>query len=225
VIKVIPGGWIKVKGVLGNDLSIVNDARQSFDVEHSELTKKDEGLINFLMKHKHGTPFEGVTFKFQIHAPLPVVREAMRHRNSSFNEVSGRYIKMKEEFYYPAPEAIRTQKGKPGAYTFEPVNNRNLETIVDNIFQKSYNDSYKQYEELLKLGIAKELARNVLCQGLFTTFMYQANARSLMNFLSLRNAPNSMYEIRRYAEEIEKVFAEKIPITYKSFIANGRVAP
>ncbi len=224
-IEVLPGGWIKLLGVMGTDLDIVNDARQSYDVEHKELTKSDTGLINFLVKHKHGTPIEGVEFKFQIQAPLPVAREVMRHRNSSFNEVSGRYVKQTLGFYRPAPEAIRTQVGKPGHYTYEEIKDEKVQEKVASLMNNSYNRAYEDYEELIELGVAKELARNVLAQGMFTKFSYKANARSIMNFISLRNAPNAMYEIRLYAEAIEKIFAEHLQLTYKAFVDNGRVAP
>lgn len=224
-IDIIPGGWLKLIGVMGTDLDIVNDARQSYDVEHKELSEDDAGLINFLCKHRHGTPFEGVEFKFQIQAPLTVAREAMRHRNSSFNEVSGRYVKQSLGFYEPSEEAIRTQVGKPGAYRYEQIKDKKIQERVAQLIKNSYNRSYEDYEELLSLGVAKELARNVLSQGMFTKFSYKANARSIMNFISLRNAPNAMYEIRMYAAAIEKVFEFHLPLTHAAFVANGRIAP
>ena len=224
-IEVLPGGWIRVLGVLGNDLDIVNDARQSYDTEHKELSEDDEGLINFLCKHRHGTPFEGAEFKFQIQAPLPVAREWMRHRFASYNEVSGRYVKQSLGFYHPEGEAIRTQVGKPGHYKYVPIEDPVVRDEVANIFQKSYNCAYEDYQRLLDLGVAKELARNVLSQGMFTKFMYKTNARSLMNFISLRNDERAMYEIREYAKAIEKVFEFHLPLTHKAFVNNGRVAP
>jgi len=224
-IPVLPGGFIRVLGVLGTDLDIINDARQSYDVEHEEISKSDVGLINFLTKHRHGTPFEGVEFKFQIKAPLPVAREWMRHRYASYNEVSGRYVKQTLGFYQPAFEAIRTQVGKPGAYTYEEIKDHKVQEKVAQLFNNSYNRSYAEYEELMELGVAKELARNVLAQGMFTKFMYKTNARGLMNFMSLRNDDRAMYEIRKYAEAIEKVFAFHLPLTHEAFVANGRVAP
>ncbi len=224
-IEVIPGGWIKLLGVMGTDLDIVNDARQSYDVEHKELSEDDEGLINFLMKHRHGTPFEGAEFKFQIKAPLPVAREVMRHRFASYNEVSGRYVKQTLGFYRPDREAIRTQVGKPGHYTYEEIKDQKVQERVAQVFNNSYNRSYKDYEDLIALGVAKELARNVLAQGMFTKFMMKLNSRSLMNFLSLRNDLRAMLEIQKYAEAIEKVFEFHLPLTHKAFVDNGRAAP
>lgn len=224
-IEVIPNGYVKFLDIMGDDLAIVNDARQSFDITHKELVASDAGLIHYLVKNRHGTPTEAVTFKFQIKAPIPVAREWMRHRFSSFNEVSGRYVKLKPEFYYPDKAAIRTQTGKPGYYIFKPIEDNGVVTEVAQIFRSSYNDAYTRYERLLELGVAKELARNVLSQGLFTTFTYTANARSLMNFLSLRNHSTAMYEIRQYAVAIEEIFKEYLPITHAAFVEGGRVAP
>lgn len=224
-IEVLPGGFIRVLGVMGTDLDIVNDARQSYDIEHKELTEDDEGLINFLVKHRHGTPFEGAEFKFQIQAPLPVAREWMRHRYASYNEVSGRYVKQSLGFYKPDSDAIRTQVGKPGAYKYVPIEDEKVQEKVAYLFNNSYNRGYEDYEDLLALGVAKELARNVLPQGMFTKFMYKTNARGLMNFMSLRNDERAMYEIREYAKAIEKVFAFHLPLTHNAFVSNGRVQP
>ena len=224
-IEVIPGGYVRFISVMGDDLTIVNDARQSYDVEHRELTQSDSGLINFLVKHKHGTPIEGVEFKFQIKAPLPVAREWMRHRWASYNEVSGRYVKQTLGFYHPDRKAIRTQVGKPGHYTYEEIKNDLVQEKVAYLFRNSYNRSYEDYEDLIELGVAKELARNVLAQGMFTKFMYKTNARGLMNFMALRNDDRAMYEIRLYAEAVEQIFEKHLPLTYKAFVDNGRVAP
>ncbi|KKL05505.1 hypothetical protein LCGC14_2605370 [marine sediment metagenome] len=224
-IEVVPNGYVKFISSMGTDLDIVNDARQSYDVEHKELTKDDEGLINFLVKHRHGTPFEGAEFKFQIKAPLPVAREWMRHRWASYNEVSGRYVKQNLGFYEPDVAAIRTQVGKPGHYTYESIEDMEVQAKVAILFNKSYNRSHADYEKLLKLGVAKELARNVLAQGMFTKFMYKTNARGLMNFLSLRNDDRAMYEIKKYAEALETMFMQHLPLTHKAFVDNGRVAP
>lgn len=223
--KVIPGGWVKLLDNMGTDLDIVNSARISFEVTHEQLEEGDDKLIHFLLKNRHGTPFEAVEFHFQVRAPITVVREWQRHRIASYNEISGRYVKMKKDNYIPEAKAIRVQKGKPGAYHYEPVNDMNVETLVQNVFDKTYEFCYAQYEFLLSQGIAKELARNLLNLGLYTEFRFKTNARSLMNFLSLRNADNAMYEIRKYADMIERIFKEVLPITHEAFVKYGRQAP
>jgi len=222
--EVIPGGWISLLGAFGSDLDIVNSARISFNKKHEEMEEGDDKLIHFLLKNKHGTPFEIPVFRFQVRAPLTVFREWQRHRISSFNEVSGRYVKMDLESYVPLPSAIREQKGKPGAYVFEPMEFRKAEEVISHMIQ-CFNNSYNCYEMLLEMGVAKEVARGVLPQNLMSEMIYQVNARSLMNFLALRNADNAMHEIRQYAIAMEDSFKEILPVTYEAFVKYGRVAP
>lgn len=221
----IPGGFVKLIDSMGSDLDIVNSARISFDVLHSKIEKGDGGLIKYLMKNRHGTPFESVEFHFHIKAPFPVVHEWQRHRIASYNEISGRYVQLKNETYVPENGAIRQQTGKPGHYKFEQIGDENIRFHVKQAMEDQYTLAYETYEFLLDLGVAKELSRNILPLGLFTEFRYKTNARSLMNFLSLRNTSDAMYEIRVYAEEIEKIFQQILPITAKAFILNERIAP
>jgi thymidylate synthase (FAD) len=170
------------------------------------------------------TPFEHNAFRFHIRCPLFVAREWFRHRVGSFNEESARYHQLEGDFYLPAVEDVRSQVGKPGAYTFEPVDPEVAEGLRTDLAE-FYDRTYRLYQELIERGIAKELARSVLPMGTFTQFYWTINARSLMNFLSLRAAEAAQYEIRRYAEAIEPYFAELMPVTYEAFVAAGRVAP
>jgi thymidylate synthase (FAD) len=176
------------------------------------------------MRERHGTPFEHNFFRFHIKAPLFVTREWQRHRVGSFNERSGRYSELPDEFYVPAAGDVRTQVGKPGAYTFEPLPDDAAEAVREGI-AASYAESYRQYQALLDDGIAKEVARTVLPVGLYTEFYWSLNARSLMNFLSLRNAETAQREIRLFAAAVEAHFAEAMPVTHASFVAQGRTAP
>jgi thymidylate synthase (FAD) len=187
------------------------------------MNERDEGLIRFLSRERHGTPFEHGYFRFIVKAPLFVVREHHRHRaGHSYNEWSGRYSKMEPEFY--VPEFVRTQVGKPGAYTFEPMDDATAAEVRTGI-ESSYAESYGRYQELLGAGVAKEVARSVLPVGLYTEFYWSINARALMNFLSLRNAAAAQYEIRVYAEAVEHHFAQAMPVTHASFADQGRTAP
>jgi thymidylate synthase (FAD) len=170
------------------------------------------------------TPFEHNAFRFHIRAPIFVAREWFRHRISSFNEFSLRYAKATEDFYIPAPEDVRTQVGKPGAYSFEPVSDEVAETTRAELRQV-YEAAYAAYEKLVELGVARELARAALPVGAYTEFYWTVNARALMNFLSLRNAEAAQREIRRYAEACERFLAERMPVTYEAFVAAGRTAP
>jgi thymidylate synthase (FAD) len=223
-IPVLDHGFVRLDGAMADDLSVVNGARVSFARRKEEVDESDEGLIRFLMRDRHGTPFEHNSFRFHIRAPIFVVREWMRHRVSSFNEFSLRYAKATDDFYVPEPEDVRSQVGKPGAYSFEPVSDEVANTTREKL-QAVYETAYLAYEQLVELGVARELARCVLPVGAYTEFYWTVNARSLMNFLSLRNAETAQREIRRYAEACERFLAEKMPITHAAFVANGRTAP
>ena len=170
------------------------------------------------------TPFEHNSFRFHIRAPIFVAREWFRHRISSFNEFSMRYAKATDEFYVPEPEDVRSQVGKPGAYSFEPVADEVAEATREQL-RAVYESAYTAYERLVELGVARELARAVLPVGAYTEFYWTVNARALMNFLSLRNSETAQREIRRYAEACEQFLADKMPVTYAAFVANNRTAP
>jgi thymidylate synthase (FAD) len=223
-VPVLDHGFVRLDDAMATDLSVVNSARVSFGRRKEEMDESDQGLIRFLMRERHGTPFEHNSFRFHIRAPIFVVREWMRHRVGSFNEFSMRYAKATDDFYVPEPEDVRTQVGKPGAYSFEPVEPEVAETTREEL-QAVYEHAFAAYERLVELGVARELARSVLPVGAYTEFYWTVNARALMNFLSLRNSESAQREIRRYAEACETFLAEKMPVTYTAFVANDRVAP
>jgi thymidylate synthase (FAD) len=223
-IPVLDHGFVRLDDAMAGDLSVVNGARVSFARHKTEMDDSDAGLIRFLMRERHGTPFEHNAFRFHVRCPIFVAREWFRHRASSFNEFSMRYAKATDDFYVPEPEDVRTQVGKPGAYSFEPVSDEVAETTRDEL-RRVYETAFATYEQLVELGVARELARAVLPVGAYTEFYWTVNARSLMNFLSLRNAEMAQREIRRYAEACERFFAERMPVTYEAFLAAGRVAP
>lgn len=170
------------------------------------------------------TPFEHNAFRFHVRTPIFVAREWFRHRVGSFNEFSMRYARATDDFYVPAAEDVRTQVGKPGSYTFDPVEPALAEATRDEL-RAVYEAAYGAYERLVEQGVAREVARAVLPVGAYTEFYWTVNARALMNFLSLRNAETAQREIRRYAEVCERFFAERMPVTHEAFLANGRVAP
>jgi thymidylate synthase (FAD) len=223
-IPVLDHGFVRLDEAMADDLSVVNGARVSFARHKTEMEDSDAGLIRFLMRERHGTPFEHNAFRFHIRAPIFVAREWFRHRVGSFNEFSMRYAKATDDFYVPAPEDVRSQVGKPGAYSFEPVSDDVAETTREEL-QQVYETAYATYERLVELGVARELARAALPVGAYTEFYWTVNARALMNFLSLRNAETAQREIRRYAEACERFLAERMPITYEAFVAAGRRAP
>ena len=223
-IRVLDHGFVRLDDAMADDLSVVNGARVSFARRKTEMDESDEGLIRFLMRDRHGSPFEHNAFRFHIRCPIFVAREWFRHRIGSFNEFSMRYAKATEDFYVPDADDVRTQVGKPGAYTFEPVDadlaaetRRELETL--------YDEAYATYTRLVEKGVARELARSVMPVGSYTQFYWTVNARALMNFVSLRNSEFAQLEIRRYAEAVEMFLARKMPVTHAAFVANDRTAP
>jgi thymidylate synthase (FAD) len=209
---------------MGGDLSIVNAARVSLSKRSNTMNEADIGLLKYLMKNRHGSPFEMVQFQFRVRCSIGVAREWFRHRIGSFNETSTRYIEMRPDFYMPLLGNVRRQIGKSGYYIFEPLDNEPAwDAIVE--MRYAYNFAYESYQNLLKLGVARELARNVLPLGLLTEFVWSVNARSLLNFLSLRTAPNALLEIRLEAEDVERLVTPIIPHTMAAWNENGRIAP
>jgi thymidylate synthase (FAD) len=223
-ICVLDHGFVRLDDAMADDLSVVNGARVSFARHKAKMDDSDAGLIRFLMRERHGTPFEHNAFRFHIRCPIFVAREWFRHRWGSFNEFSMRYARASDEFYVPDADDVRTQVGKPGSYSFEPVEADVAEQTRDEL-EAVYETAFAAYERLVELGVARELARAALPVGAYTEFYWTVNARSLMNFISLRAAEAAQREIRGYAEACERFFAERMPVTHKAFVDAGRVAP
>jgi thymidylate synthase (FAD) len=223
-IQVLDHGFVRLDAAIAGDLAVVNGARVSFARHKTEMDESDAGLIRFLMRERHASPFEHAVFRFHVRCPIFVAREWMRHRWSSFNEFSMRYAKATDDFYVPAAEDVRTQVGKPGAYSFEPVSPELAEQTREEL-QAVYEQAFATYERLVEAGVAREVARCALPVGAYTEFYWTVNARSLMNFISLRSGEMAQREIRRYAEAVETFFAEHMPVTHAAFVAAGRVSP
>lgn len=222
-ISVLDHGFLSLDGALASDLAVINAARVSFNQASDEMTERDAGLIRFLMRNKHGSPFEHGYFRFLVKAPIFVVREHHRHRaGHSYNEWSGRYSQIEAEHY--VPENVRTQVGKPGAYTFEPVDEGTREGARREIDANAAR-AFQTYERLLEQGVAKEVARAVLPLSTYTKYYWSCNPRSLMHFCMLRNSDDAMFEIRQYAAAAERFLAELMPVTHAAFVANDRTAP
>lgn len=199
------------------------------DTEISEARK--EGLIRYLVSNRHGSPLEHSSFTFRVEVPIFVAREVFRHRIASYNEWSGRYSEMLPSFYLPTRERPLQQVGKAAHYQMVPGTDDQF-GIAAYAMENLYKASWETYQRLLQEGIAREVARNVLPLATYTTFYMTVNARALMNFLSLRthepdaaNPSHPLYEIEQMARQMEAVFAEKMPYTYKAWNATGRVSP
>lgn len=223
VIPVLDHGFVALDGALASDLAVVNGARVSFNQASDEFTDRESGLIRFLMREHHGSPFEHGYFRFLVKAPIFVVREHHRHRaGHSYNEWSGRYSKLEAEFY--VPDNVRTQVGKPGAYSFEPVDDETRETTRREI-EENAERAFEAYERLLEMDVAKEVARAVLPLSTYTKYYWSCNPRSLMHFCGLRNHEAAQFEIREYAAAAESFLERLMPVTHAAFVANDRVAP
>jgi len=192
---------------------------------------RSSGLINYLMRDRHGSPFEHNSMTFYVQAPIFVFREFMRHRIASYNEESGRYKELRPVFYVPGPERKLTQIGKPGAYEF--VDGTPEQTaLVTAETQKVCREAYTAYQRMLDAGIAREVARIVLPLTIYSSMYVTMNARALMNFLSLRTKRDNasvpsfpQREIEMCADQMEAYWAGLMPLTHAAFEANGRVAP
>jgi thymidylate synthase (FAD) len=219
------------------DSDVLWAARVSTAGEQSleELTKDPErskGLINFLMRDRHGSPFEHNSMTFFVSAPIFVFREFLRHRVGwSYNEESGRYRELEPVFYVPGPERKLVQEGRPGKYRFVDGTPEQLK-ITAEAMEVSYRQSYAAYQEMLAAGVAREVARAVLPVGLYSSMYATCNARSLMHFLSLRTVHEAatvptfpQREIQMVGELMEAEWAKLMPLTHAAFNTNGRVAP
>ena len=235
-IRTLDAPEVKLIEHSGGDASVLAAMLVSTRAEESmEMLEQDasagRGRIRFLMQNRHGTPFEHNQFRFFVRAGIFVFREFHRHRIGwSYNEESGRYKQLEPIFYVPSPDRPLKQVGKPGHYTMVPA--PELHGDVVECLDHLYRQAYGTYEYLMKMGVAKEVARLVLPVGINSSMYATCNARSLMAFLSLRtfepeaiNPSHPQYEIEQVARELESHFATLMPITYQAWCDFGRVAP
>jgi thymidylate synthase (FAD) len=220
---------------MGTDARIAEAARVSTVAESASIEIPEArvaGLINFLMRDRHGTPFEHNSFTFRVSAPLFVFHEFQRHRIGwSYNEESGRYRKLDPVFYVPRSDRALRQIGKPGAYTFEPGDYQQ-QAVAQSSAKRAARYTWEEYQYQLEHGIAKEVARDVLSVSLYKTMYATCNLRSLFSFLSLRWAhPNStvptfpLDEIKMVAEKLDALARTHFPLAFTAFDEHGRVAP
>jgi len=195
---------------MGDDLSVVNAARVSYGKRSVHFEERDAKLIHYLMRHRHGTPFEHVEFTFRVRAPLFVVHQWERHRMASYNEESGRYIELRPDFF--TPKVDRAGIGEDADDSIE-------------IMREHWQLSFDMYKLFLSRGMDKELARIVLPASLYKEFWWTTNARALMNFISLRTEGHAQEEIRKFGDAVEAIFLRATPAIAGAFVANERIAP
>ena len=210
--KVLDKGFVRLVDFMGGDQRAVESARVSFG-SASKGEEKDKKLVEYLLAHAHHSPFEHSIFQFHVKLPIFVARQWMRHRMASYNEISGRYTEVLEEFYIPAEFRVQDKINRQGSKRSGALDTGRL---LD-IYKSSLDGSYAAYRGLIEAGVAREMARMVLPVAQYTQFHWTVNARSLMNFLSLRMDPHAQLEIQEYANVIAKIFRARMPWTWEAF--------
>jgi len=213
---------VELVDFMGKDLSVVNAARVSLNQHSDEWGGREAGLVSFLMRNKHASPFEHCQASFLITAPIFVAREWHRHRTQSYNEVSGRYTQMLPKFYAPGYDRPLIQVGKPGAYHFEIPEDDTKYMRLHSRFRFAAQTCWNEYEEMLGEGIAKEVARMILPNNLYTSWYATGNLRNWVGFLALRTDEQAMFEIRQLAYQTEELLTELFPATILEWNKNGR---
>jgi thymidylate synthase (FAD) len=201
---------------MGGDESIVQAARVSYG-KGTKSVNEDRGLIRYLMRHIHTTPFEMVELKFHVKLPIFVARQWIRHRTANVNEYSGRYSIMKEEFYVPAADAVHFQSLQNKQGRREEDVPEELRQRVLALLTSTQKQLYGEYEELLEADIARELARINLPVSLYTEWYWKIDLHNLFHFLRLRIDPHAQYEIRVYAEAMADITKRVAPLAWEAF--------
>lgn len=221
---VLDHGFVRLEAVEGSELTVVNAARVSYGKRSDELDDADRGLLGYLVRNRHGSPMEMAGFLVNVRLPIFVMREHVRHRIASINEMSGRYVELPDLWYVPRPQDVRVRVGKPGHYVYEPAPH---DVAVRFCLEKERNgrEAFARYQRWLAEGIAPEMARIDLPLNAYTEIWWRINLRSLMNYCSLRYAPTAQWEIQQYAACFEALFEEHFPTIHAAFVEGGRVAP
>lgn len=215
-IQCLDKGFVRVIDIMGDDAAIVQAARVSYG-KGTKSVNEDRGLIRYLMRHKHTSPFEMVEFKFHVKLPIFIARQWIRHRTANVNEYSGRYSEMKDEFYMPARDQFRTQSNVNKQGRSEEILDENTIDLIigdlNNNNQKAFND----YNKMLEMGLAREIARINLPLSSYTEWYWKIDLQNLFHFLRLRLDRHAQYEIRVYAEAIAEIVKQTVPIAWEAF--------
>lgn len=209
-------GFVRLVDVMGDDGSIVQAARVSYG-KGTKTLHQDRGLIRYLMRHKHTTPFEMVEFKFHVKLPIFVARQWIRHRTANVNEYSGRYSEMPDEFYLPGPDQIRYQSSSNRqGRSDEQISPEKVEKIISEM-KETQDKAYSDYKNLLDENIAREISRINLPLSNYTEWYWKIDLHNLFHFLKLRIDPHAQYEIRVYGEVMAEIVKQIVPVAYEAF--------
>ena len=214
-IKCLDKGFVRLVDSMGGDDAIVQAARVSYGKGTSKVSQ-DRGLIRYLMRHRHSTPFEMVEFKFHCKMPIFVARQWVRHRTANINEYSLRYSEARDEFYYPDPENIQFQSAlnKQGRMGEVP---EDLKQKVKDYFKEISERSFAIYAELNEAGIARELARSVLPVNLYTEWYWKNDLHNLLHFIGLRSDSHAQYEIRVFSDAMAESVKAVAPFAWEAY--------
>ena len=227
-IPVLDHGFIRVVDYMGDDTSVVQAARVSYG-KGTKKVSTDSGLIKYLMRHWHSTPFEMCEIKYHVKLPIFIARQWIRHRTANVNEYSARYSILDKEFYLPAPENLATQSQNNRQGRGAVLEGDQAKQVID-LLKKDAEQTYKNYEEMLnerydgsvidekKSGLARELARMNLTLNTYTQWYWKTDLLNLMNFLKLRADDHAQYEIRAYATAMLDTLKKWVPTTYEAFM-------
>jgi thymidylate synthase (FAD) len=224
-VRVLDHGFVRVIDYMGDDAAVVQAARVSYG-RGTKRVSEDQGLINYLMRHRHTTPFEMCEIKFHVKLPIFVARQWIRHRTANINEYSARYSILDKEFYIPGAEHLGEQTTTNGQGRGEPLEQAAAQRVLD-LLRAEAERAYAGYAELLnedgtakpeRPGLARELARMNLSLNFYTQWYWKTDLHNLMHFLSLRADPHAQYEIRAYAEKMLEILARWVPMTHAAFV-------
>jgi thymidylate synthase (FAD) len=212
---VLSHGYVVLVDYMGNDAAIVQAARVSYG-QGTKTARDDRGLIRYLLRHRHTTPFEMVEFKFLIRLPIYVARQMVRHRTANLNETSLRYSIAPDEFDLPPAKDIRRQSARNRQGRDEPLPEEVTARFREDL-QRVSNDAYRSYSQALEAGVAREVARLILPLAYYTEWYWKIDLWNLLHFLSLRLDPHAQEEIRRYAAEMAESVRAVCPVAYEAF--------
>jgi len=227
-ISILDHGFIRVVDYMGNDTSIVQAARVSYG-KGTKKVNTDAGLIKYLMRHWHSTPFEMCEIKYHIKLPIFIARQWIRHRTANVNEYSARYSILDKEFYLPTSENLASQSQNNRQGRGDVLKGDQAKKVLD-LLKSDSERTYSNYEEMLnerydgtvidenKIGLARELARMNLTLNTYTQWYWKTDLLNLMNFLRLRADHHAQYEIRTYADAMLETLKKWVPITYEAFM-------
>ncbi len=218
-LRVLDHGFVRVVDYLGNDQAIVQAARVSYGAG-TKKAREDEGLIRYLMRHRHTTPFEMCEVKLHVKLPMFVARQWIRHRTANVNEYSARYSILDREFYIPDRQHLASQSSLNAQGRAEPLPGQEAERVLS-ILKSDSAAAYEHYEQMLsqedQAGLARELARMNLPLNIYTQWYWKIDLHNLFRFISLRADAHAQYEIRAYAEAIGEIVKAWVPTAWRAF--------